>query len=118
VGDDKLFVDYAGDTVPVIVDRLTGEVPAANLRGAFFRRPAAASEFLNALKLKDISVSGVGPGASAQNPRARRCCDGGDASPTVTASQLASQKIHLILAINSARIFENVYFGLHGRFAR
>ena len=22
---DKLFVDYAGDTVPVIVDRLTGE---------------------------------------------------------------------------------------------
>jgi SAM-dependent methyltransferase len=26
VGGDKLFVDYAGDTVPVIVDRLTGEV--------------------------------------------------------------------------------------------
>ena len=25
VGGDKLFVDYAGDTVPVIVDRLTGE---------------------------------------------------------------------------------------------
>jgi transposase len=25
LGDDKLFVDYAGDTVvPVIVDRLTG----------------------------------------------------------------------------------------------
>ncbi len=23
-GGDKLFVDYAGDTVPVIVDRLTG----------------------------------------------------------------------------------------------
>ena len=23
---DKLFVDYAGDTVPVIVDRLTGQV--------------------------------------------------------------------------------------------
>jgi transposase len=28
IGGDKLFVDYAGDTVPVIVDRLTGQVPA------------------------------------------------------------------------------------------
>ena len=27
-GGDKLFVDYAGDTVPVIIDRLTGEDPA------------------------------------------------------------------------------------------
>jgi len=26
IGGDKLFVDYAGDTVPVIVDRLTGQV--------------------------------------------------------------------------------------------
>jgi transposase len=26
LGGDKLFVDYAGDTMPVIVDRLTGEV--------------------------------------------------------------------------------------------
>src|SRR6516225_6344343 len=25
IGGDKLFVDYAGDTVPVIVDRLTGQ---------------------------------------------------------------------------------------------
>src|SRR5213596_2461552 len=31
VGGDKLFVDYAGDTVPVIVDRLTGEVRAAQI---------------------------------------------------------------------------------------
>jgi|RhiMethySRZTD1v2_1073278.scaffolds.fasta_scaffold39239_2 transposase len=28
---DKLFVDYAGDTVPVIVDRLTGEVRQAQV---------------------------------------------------------------------------------------
>jgi transposase len=28
---DKLFVDYAGDTVPVIVDRLTGEIRAAQI---------------------------------------------------------------------------------------
>ena len=34
VGGDKLFVDYAGDTVPVIVDRLTGKIRA----GADFRR--------------------------------------------------------------------------------
>jgi transposase len=31
VGGDKLFVDYAGDTVPVIVDRLTGEVRHAQI---------------------------------------------------------------------------------------
>jgi transposase len=30
-GGEKLFVDYAGDTVPVIVDRLTGEVRAAQI---------------------------------------------------------------------------------------
>ena len=28
---EKLFVDYAGDTVPVIVDRLTGEVRPAQI---------------------------------------------------------------------------------------
>lgn len=28
---DKLFVDYAGDTVPVVIDRLTGERRAAHL---------------------------------------------------------------------------------------
>src|SRR5205807_467824 len=31
VGGDKLFVDYASDTVPVIVDRLTGEVRQAQI---------------------------------------------------------------------------------------
>src|SRR5947209_2260574 len=31
VGGDKLFVDYAGDTVPVIVDRLTSEVRQAQI---------------------------------------------------------------------------------------
>ena len=31
VGGDKLFVDYAGDTVPVIIDRLTGEVRVAQI---------------------------------------------------------------------------------------
>jgi len=31
VDGDKLFVDYAGDTVPVIVDRLTGEVRQAQI---------------------------------------------------------------------------------------
>jgi transposase len=34
VGGDKLFVDYAGDTVPVIIDRLTGEVRQAQVFGA------------------------------------------------------------------------------------
>jgi transposase len=31
VGGDKLFVDYAGDTVPVIVDRLAAEVRQAQI---------------------------------------------------------------------------------------
>src|SRR2546427_322276 len=31
LGGDKLFVDYAGDTVPVIVDRLTGQVRPAQI---------------------------------------------------------------------------------------
>jgi transposase len=31
VGGDKLFVDYAGDTVPVIVDRLTGKTRPAQI---------------------------------------------------------------------------------------
>jgi transposase len=30
-GGDRLFVDYAGDTVPVIVDRLTGEIRPAQI---------------------------------------------------------------------------------------
>jgi transposase len=30
-GGEKLFVDYAGDTVPVIVDRLTGEIRPAQI---------------------------------------------------------------------------------------
>jgi transposase len=31
LGGDKLFVDYAGDTVPVIVDRRTGKTQAAHI---------------------------------------------------------------------------------------
>jgi len=31
IGGDKLFVDYAGDTVPVIVDRLTGQARPAQI---------------------------------------------------------------------------------------
>jgi len=30
-GGEKLFVDYAGDTVPVIVDRLTGKTQPAQI---------------------------------------------------------------------------------------
>ena len=31
VGGDKLFVDYAGDTVPIIIDRLTGKMRPAQI---------------------------------------------------------------------------------------
>ncbi len=30
-GGDKLFVDYAGDTAPVVIDRLTGEIREAQI---------------------------------------------------------------------------------------
>jgi transposase len=30
-GGEKLFIDYAGDKVPVVVDRLTGEVRDAHI---------------------------------------------------------------------------------------
>jgi transposase len=43
-GGDKLFVDYAGDTVPVIVDRLTGEIRAAQI----FVAVMGASNFTHA----------------------------------------------------------------------
>jgi transposase len=41
VGGDRLFVDYAGDTVPVVIDRLTGEIRDAHL----FVAVMAASSF-------------------------------------------------------------------------
>jgi len=44
IGGDKLFVDYAGDTVPVIVDRLTGQVRAAQI----FVAVMGASNFTDA----------------------------------------------------------------------
>jgi transposase len=31
LGGDKLFIDYAGDTVPVVIDRLTGEIRSAQI---------------------------------------------------------------------------------------
>src|SRR3954453_23133060 len=43
-GGDKLFVDYAGDTVPVIVDRLTGETRPAQI----FVAVMGASNFTSA----------------------------------------------------------------------
>jgi transposase len=43
-GGDKLFVDYAGDTVPVIVDQLTGETRAAQI----FVAVLGASNFIYA----------------------------------------------------------------------
>ena len=44
VGGDKLFVDYAGDTVAVIIDRLTGEVREAQI----FVAVMGASNFTHA----------------------------------------------------------------------
>jgi transposase len=44
VGGEKLFVDYAGDTVPVIIDRLTGEIREAQI----FVAVMGASNFMHA----------------------------------------------------------------------
>ena len=53
VGGDKLFVDYAGDTVPVIVDRLTGQVRPAQI----FVADMGASNFTYA----EASAIGTAP---------------------------------------------------------
>ncbi len=44
LGGDKLFIDYAGDTVPVVIDRLTGEVREAQI----FVAVMGASNFTHA----------------------------------------------------------------------
>ena len=44
VAGEKLFVDYAGDGVPVVVDRLTGETRMAQI----FVAVLGASSFLYA----------------------------------------------------------------------
>jgi transposase len=44
LGGDKLFVDYAGDTVPVVVDRLTGQTREAQI----FVAVMGASNFTHA----------------------------------------------------------------------
>src|SRR5437868_7664467 len=41
IGGDKLFVDYAGDTVPVIIDRLTGQVRPAQIFVAVLAPPTS-----------------------------------------------------------------------------
>src|SRR5215472_9959807 len=41
LGGDKLFVDYAGDTVPVIIDRLTGQVGAAQILSLSWALPTS-----------------------------------------------------------------------------
>src|SRR6266446_4159774 len=48
-GSDKLFVDYAGDTAPVVIDRLTGEVREAQI---FVAVLAALNEAIRALLVR------------------------------------------------------------------
>ena len=52
-GGEKLFVDYAGDTVPVIVDPLTGEIREAQ----FFVAVLGASNYT----VVQVSPSQRGP---------------------------------------------------------
>jgi len=66
VGGDKLFVDYAGDTVPVIVDRLTGEVRQAQI----FVAVMGASNFH--LRGGDLDAD---PRRLDRRPHARLCSD-------------------------------------------
>jgi len=60
-GGDKLFVDYAGDTVPVIVDRLTGKIRPAQIFVAVLGdwrcpQPAGAGQHQFVSLLKEIGV--------------------------------------------------------------
>jgi transposase len=56
-GGDKLFVDYAGDTVPVIIDRLTGktrptQIFVAVLGASNFKTPGAVSSVRTAVAVR------------------------------------------------------------------
>jgi transposase len=51
VGGDRLFVDYAGDTVLVIVDRLTGEEREAQIFVAVIGRRTFASRAVSPASL-------------------------------------------------------------------
>ena len=69
-GGDKLFVDYAGDTVPVIIDRLSGKTrPAQILEGS----PAGASTQLTGDRCRDELAIG-GSRIRPHGRRAGRLC--------------------------------------------
>jgi hypothetical protein len=63
-GGDKLFVAYAGDTVPVIVDRLTGQVRAAQifvaLLGCYFNHQPRVANLVVPLKKRPASDERAG----------------------------------------------------------
>lgn len=60
-GGGKLFVDYAGDTVPVIIDRLTGKTRPAQI----FVGVLGASNFTPAFAGAGSAPRRAGPGRSA-----------------------------------------------------
>jgi transposase len=60
-GGDKLFVDYAGDTVPVIIDRLTGKTRRAQI----FVAVLGASNFTPAFAGAGSMPRRAGPSHSA-----------------------------------------------------
>jgi hypothetical protein len=62
-GGDKLFVDYAGDTVPVIIDRLTGKTRPAQIFVAVRAPPLPAAA-------ASIGRS-TAPGSAAERSRCR-----------------------------------------------
>jgi hypothetical protein len=64
IGGDKLFVDYAGDTVPVTVDRLTGQVRPAQMSVAVM----GASNFTYAEASWTQGLAAIGP---ARRPRSQ-----------------------------------------------
>ena len=79
VGGDKLFVDYAGDTVPMIVDRLTGELRQAQIFVAVMgastsptsRRPGHPNQITSwkaRLESGAADVFGAGGGSAAAQP--------------------------------------------------
>jgi hypothetical protein len=75
VGGDKLFIDYAGDTVPVIVDRLTGQVRPAQIFVAVVGHARQAGGD-STLKLRRHGYGGLGAKSSAAGALQGSAIDG------------------------------------------
>ena len=110
IGGDKLFVDYAGDTVPVIVDRLTGQVRAAQIfvavMGSNITYAEATGHGSASIYAASRSAAVRGTASTSRATATSTCCreTGGDPPPVATAPHSCG---------TAARFLMLGHFGFH-----